>query len=435
MDAMGRLLLAATVLVAATAGGAFAAPKKKIQIETTPPGAQVYVNTIEDGAVCTTPCSVEVAPGDTTLIIELDGHKSTVDTFAITKRDKLVKKSYKLVTAVGKIMVMGPRGASVLVDEEDKGKAPVEIEVAAGMHGVVMKLDGKQIYSGPVEVAAGAEVQIEGTPTVATTPVEDPERVNDETPKIKQTTPAVPRTNKIFVLAAAFDVGFRNFAYQGADANDPEFQPENEGGQVLAGGLLEVFPATLLGTRRLRGLALVVRYQQLLNSQAVVKRDIVTGEEMATTATTFWRSIEASVRHRWVIKQKATIEVGGGYLQDAYTFGGFAEDRALVPDATYDALRIAARASVLAGKFEPYVVIENRIVLSGGVLEERFPKGATANGLRAALGLGATFGKLVGRLEGSYTRYSWTFQSDDASDPASATDAIKMISASLGYAY
>ena len=44
-------------------------------------------------------------------------------------------------------------------------------------------------------------------------------------------------------------------------------------------------------------------------------------------------------------------------------------------------------------------------------------------------------GKLFGRIEGSLTRYSWTFVDDGMTDTTGATDNIKQVSMTFGYAY
>ncbi|MBS1118001.1 MAG: hypothetical protein H6Q90_229 [Deltaproteobacteria bacterium] len=432
---MGRPVLFATILVAAAATSAVAGPKKKVQIETTPAGAQVYLNAVEDGALCTTPCSIDAEVGDTTLINDLAGHKPIVETFVISKRDKNLKKSYKLVAALGKITVTGPRGASVTVDDEDKGKAPVELEVDAGIHAVVITLNGKQLYAQPVDVVAGDEISLEGGARAAEPPpVKDQGPGPSTGPAIHQVGHPTPRAGSIIALSAAFTVGFRKFQYEGSDANDPKLQPETEAGQMIAGPVIEIWPGTLAGIHALHGLAIMVRYQHHLNSQGVVKKDL-NGVETPTSASTYWRSFESSLRQRWTLGGSATVEASIGYVRDEYSFSGMSTDVELVPDATYDAIRIGGRGSLLIGKVEPYFSAENRIVLSGGALETRFSQGATANGLRAALGTTASFGKLGGRVEASLTRYSWTFKNDGTAGANGASDSIKLISVVLGYAY
>jgi hypothetical protein len=175
-----------------------------------------------------------------------------------------------------------------------------------------------------------------------------------------------------------------------------------------------------------------VRYQHNVNSQVV--NETINNMDVPTDATTFWRSYEASARQRWTIKDTAAVEVGAGYMRDEHTYGG-GDDRAKVPDVSYESVRIGGRASLLLGKAEPYATVENLIVLSGGELETRFPDGASANGLKAAVGVGARFGSIGGRLEGSITRYTWTFEDNGNAAATGATDSIKHVSLMVGYAY
>ena len=109
-----------------------------------------------------------------------------------------------------------------------------------------------------------------------------------------------------------------------------------------------------------------------------------------------------------------------------------------MPDADYRSIRIGVRGSLLVGSIEPYLAIENRIVMSGGkVIEDRFSLGASATGLRGALGFAARLGSFAARLEGSLTRYAWTFKFNtmDEFKADGASDSIIMISAALGYEY
>ncbi|HEU0031383.1 MAG TPA: PEGA domain-containing protein [Kofleriaceae bacterium] len=435
---MGRLRgVRVVVLVGMTIAAsrpALAGPKKKVQVESSPAGAQVYVNLIEDGVVCTTPCEVQVDVGETTLIVDLEGYKAEVDTIVVTKKDKNLKKSYKLVASVGKIIIEGPKGASVTIDDEDKGKAPLEVDVTAGFHAVALTLNGKSIYGQSVEVARGQEVKLSGSTKVADSkpPPDDPPDTPTKPEIRKPVEPARPRAGSIIAVGAAFSVGFRDFAYKNPDPMNDKLTTESEAGQVLAGPTVEVWPGTLAGIRTLRGLSMLVRFQLGLNSQTVQRAD-----NTPTSATTFWRSFEATLKQRWTIANSATIEVGGGFVRDQHQFEGMTGDIEFVPDADYQSVRIGGRASLLLGSAEPYVAFENRIVLAGGALEERFSQGANANGLRGAVGLGASFGKIGARLEASFTRYTWTFTQDPlaANQADGASDSIKQVGLAIGYAY
>ncbi|MDQ3368873.1 MAG: hypothetical protein M3680_25900, partial [Myxococcota bacterium] len=243
---------------------------------------------------------------------------------------------------------------------------------------------------------------------------------------------AKPRAARGPILAAALrmDVGFRNFDYQGDET--PNLTPESEEGQVLIGPEIELWPGTLFGIRALRGLSALLRYGYGANAQVVTEK--MSGAE--TGARTFWRAFELSGRQRFTVADTMTIEIGGGYVRDQRRFGGAPDAIKLVPDADYKAFRLGARISVLLGRLEPYLAVENRLVQSGGPLAARF-RTASASGLHGAAGLAMSFGSIGARLEGAITRYSWTFTSE-AGDEFIATggvDSIKYLSASVGYAY
>jgi hypothetical protein len=427
-----RLGVAAAVLaIAATAS---AGPKKKVRIESDPPGATVYFNSKEDGPVCTTPCTVDAPVGDTPIIVELENHKQLFENLVVTAKKPVVVK-YKLLPAIGMINVKGPAGARITVDEEDKGKAPAKFEVPAGSHTVVLTLDDKKVATEFVDVASNDEVTVEGKavastkPKVEETPIEETNPATSETSTSTSTTVAPVRTRGPYVsLAVAMDIGFRSFEYDNPVSTN--LPPEKEGGQVLVGPVVEVWPGTLAGVRALRGLSLLVRFGYGVNSQPVKQ------SMMSTSAKTFWRAFEASLRHRWNFSDFG-LEVGGGFARDQYQFEGMVQDIDLVPDADYKTVRLGGKASVRLGSIEPYFSIENRIVLSGGTIEKRFDS-ASANGVRAVLGAEARFGGLNLRLEGAINYYVWTFetQSSMATFRADgATDSVKFITAAIGYAY
>ena len=63
---MGRLVLAGTLVVSAI-GIAHARPKRKVQIETEPPGAAIYLGDVDKGPVCeATPCTIVAPVGTST---------------------------------------------------------------------------------------------------------------------------------------------------------------------------------------------------------------------------------------------------------------------------------------------------------------------------------------------------------------------------------
>jgi hypothetical protein len=434
---MGRSVL---IFVLLAAGPAVAGPKKKVQIETNPTGASVYINDVELGEICKTPCPVNVDE-DATLIIALEGHKPEVVQVAIGRRERApYKRKFDLVAAIGKIIVEGPRGADIEIDDKNRGKAPREIDVSAGTHSVVLTLDGRQVFADAVEVAANEEVPIKGKTSVAVKeppdgdppdgdppdgdpPDGDPPDGGDITRPLK---PEPTRGDRIFSASAAVSVGFRDFKYNGVANGADNLNPSNEKGQIVVGPVVELWPGTALGVRALRGLSILARAQFGVNPQEVLDED-----KMPIGATTFWRTFEGSVRQRFTLGGKATIEGSVGYLRDQQRFEG---DASQVPDADYTSLRLSLRASALLGNYEPYLSFDNLVVLTGaGQVAENFPVGASSvQGLKVAGGVAANFGSIAARVEASHTRYTWTFRMGDATG---ATDAITYVSFVVGYAY
>lgn len=423
------------------AGVAGAAPKRKVKIESDPPGATIYFNAKEDGPVCTTPCTVNAPAGETSVIVELENHKPLFENLVV-KGKKPITVKYKLVPAIGTLVVKGPSGARILVDDVDKGKAPTSFAVPAGSHTVILMLDGKNVGTEFVDVASNEEVTVEGKAVASVE--DDPEDdvvVDDgdgggggDTTTSVSTSGGITRRktrDPYIALAVAVDVGFRNFEYEMPLTDN--LSTEKEGGQVLVGPILELWPGRLAGIELLRGLSLLARFGYGVNQQAVKQTVSMT----TTSAKTYWQALEISLRQRWSFKDKVAVEVGGGFVRDLHSFSGNVADIDLVPDVDYRSIRLGGRLAALLGSIEPYVSGENRLVLSGGNLAKRFDD-ASAGGVRASVGAVATFGAVHVRVEGALNRYSWSFTSNDADDEFRASggiDSIIYLTGAIGYAY
>lgn len=405
------------VVLCALAGGATAAPTRKVAVDSEPAGATVYLTSKENGPVCTTPCEVDAPIGDTPIILELANHVSVIENLSVSKRGGKPKVRYTLVPAVGTIKVDGPKGARITIGERDHGTAPTEIEIEAGQYVVVLTQNGAPLDSIPVDVEAGGEVTVEGAGTSEAPPASGRAIV----------APASSPPRPPYVRASVVtDVGLRNFDYANVQTS-ATLSNEREPGVVLVGPLVELYLGHLLGVHVLRGLALAARYQYGVNQLPV------TGGNIMGATTTFWQSLEVSLRHRWTIGHGG-LELGGGFVRDQYSFNGDIDDVLLLPDVDYRSVRLGARGTLRLGRFEPFLAYENRIVIAGGAIERRFDA-ARATGLRAATGVLAMFGAVAVRLEVALTRYSWTFAYDSMAtyQADSAVDSVKQVGVSVGY--
>lgn len=456
-----RALLAAAFVLGATAEAA-AEAKREVRIESDPPGADVYLNSKDDGSLCKTPCTIKAPVGEQIVIIEIANHVSLVESLVVPQRGKAPTMKFKLQRAVGTLVVKGPEGARIRVGNVDRGKAPAKLDVDAGPQTITLTLNGKQVLQDLVEIEPNQEVVVRGKDVAAAAPKPNPKPDPKPDPpdkgedvetvesvesgesgsgsgsggtKVQKEAAPSPRAPRgaIVAVSGLIDVGFRTFSYQNDnDPTTPDLPDEKEGGQIIAGPMIEVWPGTLAGVRALRGLALVGRVQFPINKQPV------TGGQIMGTTTTFWQSLEISARHRWSFT-KATLEAGAGFVRDQHQFNtSNTNDLKIVPDADYKSIKLGVRGSLLLGTVEPYLAAENRIVVSGGdAIESRFSLGASASGLRGALGANAKLGPVQARVEASLTRYAWTFKADtnDMYKATGASDSIIMLSAGLGYAY
>ncbi|HEX3764818.1 MAG TPA: PEGA domain-containing protein [Kofleriaceae bacterium] len=449
---MGRSpVLTACLVLCATGGAAAGGPSQggqgsaqgnaktsKVTIETDPPGAKVYFNVKEDGEVCTTPCTVDAPIGETPIIVEAENRRAIIENLVVPKKTaRPIQVSYKLKPAYGSLVIEGSDGATIKIDEHAQGTAPRRFdEVLAGAHHVVLEKDGKKIYDEFVEVEIDTDTSVAAPRSAEPPPAPPPAPGVIATREPEDSAHRLPTV----AVAAATDVGFRQFTYSNNRSTDQQHD-ETETGQVLTGATVDVWPTTLLHLGVLPGFALHGRFQIGVNPQRITQKNAMTGATTPTSLSTSWRSLEISARQRWTIASAWTLEVGAGYTDDRYQFSsdhpipGEAPPPA-VPDAAYKAVRIGGRASLLLGGLEPYISAENRLVLSGGALANRYTLGTSVNGVLAALGAVVHLGQFEIRGEASLAHYGWTFR-PDMGDPQAdgASDLIERLGLSVGYVY
>jgi len=441
---MARPLVLAAALVLGAPSALAGGRTSKVTIETDPPGAKVYLNVKEDGEVCTTPCTIDAPIGETPIIVEAENRRSIIENLVVPRKTaRPMRVSYKLKPAVGSLVITGGNGAAILIDEQNQGTAPHRFdEILAGAHHIVLEKNGRKIYDAFVEIEIGREATVQTPVIEVATTAED-----SAAPAVTAPGPArsdatrVDRLPRVAVHAAT-DIGFRQFDFSYADPSKaPTQRNDRESGQVLAGAIIELWPTRLFDLGVLRGLAIYGRFQFGVNPQRVTARDPMTGQITDTSLSTAWRSIEVSVRHRWMIGDMGTVEAGAGFLSDSYRFTSNDTvdgpgELAVVPDAKYKAVRIGGRVSLIDGRYEPYFAAENPLVISGGVLENRFPRGSV-NGVHGALGSELHLGMIDVRAQFSVTQYSWSFPRDTASsDQATGgSDLIEQIGIAVGYTY
>lgn len=442
-------LAAGIALGVCAAGTAYAGPTRKVTVESTPPGATVYINDIDSGAACdATPCTIDAPIGSSTIIFRKDGFNPEITSLDVPKRGKVKTVKATLVGAVATIVVEDAafKGAKILVDGDDKGTAPARVEVEAGPHTVVLNLKGKQVAQDVFDLEAGDEHPVKSSGAAPVSPktaltIDDGDGDADEgeakpdgviKARIEQKHAADDRPQRPWLnLGADLDVGFRQFAYDHA-ANGLA-PTENESGQTMVGPTLELWPMVLADGSHLRGLSLFGKVGFGVNHQAILD-----SMNQPVGPTTFWGAIEADVRHRWDIGG-SSVAIEGGYVRDQLQFNAASKlDLAKVPVTDYRSIQLGVRGTTMLGPVEAFLAVDGRIVLSGGDLAKRFAS-ADISGVHGALGLQAVAGPIYIRAQAALTYYSWTF-TNAGTDPMAGTadgasDKIEVLSLVIGLSH
>ncbi len=442
------------LLLVALCGVATADSTRKVEVVTDPPGATIYLNDLDAGEACSpTPCSVQVPPGKKTAVIaRKDGYAEEYGVIDLRKGS--VKTVTLKLTATTATLVAddpGLAGGTILVDDVDKGKAPAHVPIETAGHHVVVIVKGRTVYDDYIKVDPNEEFTIkpnkaEPAPlppkSVATPKVEalagpGASSGDDDTlgtgSAAKVEKPDDDHPHEMWIAGGGiFAVGFRQFKYDHPQNVAPT---EDEGGQVLVGPSLQIWPMRLLGLSHLRGLSLYGKVGFGVNHKPVLQDP----NAMPTGASTYWGNVEVDLQQRWDIGDSGAIELGGGFVRDQLEYTAMTTDELnAVPYVDYESLRLGVKGILRLGAVEPYLQIEGRIPLSEGMLATRFAK-ADVTGAAGAVGLSMTFGPVVAKLEAAAVYYSWSITSNPAGTGVptadGATDIIETLTVMLGLSY
>lgn len=126
-----------------------------IEVETDPPGAQVFIDRQDLGSRGTSPRTLALPPGPHTVIVTLDGYESARVGPMTLETGARKKATMKLDRILGAVTVRGqPAGATVRVDGQGEvlGTVPGEIALPPGQHVLLVESPGWEAARVPVEV-------------------------------------------------------------------------------------------------------------------------------------------------------------------------------------------------------------------------------------------------------------------------------------------
>ena len=163
--ALVLLCLAGTA--AAQSHPALSGGKYPVKIESAPPGATIYINTKDQGAVGVTPWQGKMKNGDFLIIVELEGYQPAQKNLKVARTRKVQTAFLPLIKKVDppRIDVRADAdqnvfGSTVYLDGQSQGSAPVLLTTTAGRHLVELKREGFQNFQTWVEVKDNEKASI-----------------------------------------------------------------------------------------------------------------------------------------------------------------------------------------------------------------------------------------------------------------------------------
>ncbi|MDQ3265907.1 MAG: TonB-dependent receptor [Myxococcota bacterium] len=126
-----------------------------VSVETTPPGADVYVDRVDLGSRGRSPQVLAVRPGRHAIFVQLEGHRAEEAEVNLV-RGRQVERTLTLQPILGKIKVAGsPEGAEIRLGEDGPvlGKVPATVQVPVGQRALRIAAPGHTPQQRIVEVS------------------------------------------------------------------------------------------------------------------------------------------------------------------------------------------------------------------------------------------------------------------------------------------
>lgn len=137
----------------------------KVRIDSTPPGANIYLDGKASGILGQTGTAeqLKLPPGQHTLLLELDGFKPLEQTVNLSKGQRLL---FKLQLEPAHLEVkplatdQSSRGGEIFIDGTLAGTVPTRVEISAGKHTIEVRRPSYLTTTEQVEIKAGENRQL-----------------------------------------------------------------------------------------------------------------------------------------------------------------------------------------------------------------------------------------------------------------------------------
>lgn len=141
--------------------------KYSVKVDTAPPGATVYIDRKELGPVGVTPWTAKLKNGDYVIIVELEGYQPAQKNLKVARTRKLQESFIPLIKKLDppRIDIRADADknvfdASVFLDGQAQGRAPVLLTTDPGRHLIELKKDGFDTFSTWVDAKENEKVSL-----------------------------------------------------------------------------------------------------------------------------------------------------------------------------------------------------------------------------------------------------------------------------------
>jgi hypothetical protein len=403
----------------------------RVDIDTRPTGAEIFLDDSESEPLGTTPLTnARLAPGVYTLVVKKDGFEVEYEQIKVKRgRNRFVIELERVELSYLEIVPHADvaddlAGARVLIDGEDRGELPLEVnDVAAGSHVIEVTKPGFTTFEEWVEVDRGSREKIVvRLARVAASGGDSAREAN--APKTRRTANVSRRPSKpvvehasgspIAVVGVGFEFGARYFRYE--NLMSTEQRDYDAFGVPRFRLLAELYPLVPLEMPALDRLGIVAGFGKAFGLTSVTG----TGEGVATG----WTDFDVGLRYQYPV---GPLLVGGAvaYGRQAYTFD---ENNPLfdaIPEVDYRFVRIGLDGSARLHRYVSVQLGGSYLVVSSiGAVGDRFTN-AEAQGVGARVGLvGHIVGGLELRIEAIGSRFEQSYDMGGTASADGSTDLL-----------
>ncbi len=432
--------------------------KFRVRIDSSPPGAKVYIDDKAEGAVGTTPYLGRIGSGSRVIILELNGYETMVRDIRVRRRTKRQRFRFAMKKIGGAtIKVTAPKrkriaNAVVRLNGEKVGTLPTTLRVPPGPHQIEVIAEGYEPFEQWVELDKGdnktvvAEmigsgdaknaVKVSDDPpdppiTKSTSQKTDDPATREDADIAKQSMDDDKASQQPWIEASAgAEVTWRRFKYQ--DPQGALLRPYSASGFVMFRADIYGFPLARLKNRWLRGIgaSLSAGISAPLESALEDQGETV---EVDTTS----HELDAGIHARFPIYRGWQVGADVAYGQKSFRFSDVSELTTVAPEVRYRYARFGIATGYRMGRIAADGSFNYLQLFSGGRLEDRFG-GTKISGLGAR---GAISVRVVSnwfaRLGVNYSRYAYDFDRDETAEFTAdgGTDQFFGIDLGFGYRY